>query len=270
MQGVLTVALFASLLAAFWLLFVGEGESPSPAALAADALKRRLAGFFAAGGREELLAIAGRTVGDAVRTGLLAGAGLGLVGGLLGGLLAGLWGALAAPAFFLAGVALARLAAENEYRRWRDRAVAGLPDLVSFVPAFLEVSAVTPREALTHAADFISEPLRSEIVGMLGPLKRRGDVEGAFERLKSRVRHPLCDAVATRLAAAWDARVTPDMFADLADQVRDAVELAAARATAAKAGLLALVCVLGMAGTMLVFGWPGVQYLLTRLGEGFM
>jgi hypothetical protein len=270
MRGLLTFGLFVSLLAAFWLLLVGEEEKPSPAALAVDWVKRWAIGFMGGGGREERLALAGWTPAEAARTGMIAGAGLAAIGGLLAFLLCRPLVPFLVCGLFLAGVLVARYAADNEYRRWQAALVDGMPDLVNFLPAFLEVTGITPKEALSRTVRFLSGPLKAEMERVLDPIERRGGVDEAFEEFRKRANHPLADAVSTRLAAAWNVTVTPDMFADLADQVRDAVELAAARATAAKGGLLALVCVLGMAGMALVFGWPGVQYLLTRLGEGFM
>lgn len=270
-MDVLSLLLFASLAAALLLLLVpsGEGET-SPALFAADAVKRRLVGHFAAGGREKMLEIAGKTVAEVARTGLFVGAGLAAIGFLLSVRFLGVLAVAPAVGLFAAGILITGQAAENEYRRWQARLVAGMPDLVHFLPAFLEVAGVTPREAMSHTVNFLPEPLKTEMFRVLSPVRRRGAVEEAFDELRKRANHPLVDAVATRLSAAWDARVTPELFADLADQVRDAVELAVTRATAAKGGLLALVCVLGMFGAALVFGWPGVQYLLTRLGQGFM
>lgn len=269
MQGVLTLGLLASLLAAFWLLFVGKEEELSPAALVVDWVKRWTIGFVG-GGREERLALVGWTAAEVARTGIIAGVGLAAIGGMLAFLLCRPLAPVLACALFVGGLLVARYAADNEYRRWQAAVVDGMPDLVNFLPAFLEVTGITPRQALARTTKLLPGPLRAEMERVLDPIERRGSVDEAFDGFRRRVNHPLADAVSTRLAAAWEARVTPDMFADLADQVRDAVELAVTRATAAKGALLALVCVLGMAGMALVFGWPGVQYLLTRLGEGFM
>lgn len=271
MTGALPFLLFGSLAAAFSLLLVpaGEGET-SPAMVAVDAVKRRLVAHYGAGERGKMLAIAGRTAAEVARTGILAGAGLGAIGFLAGARFLGAWAVVPALALFAAGILVAGKVAENEYRRWQEKLVAGMPDLVNFVPAFLEVTGVTPREALAHSLSFLPEPLKGEMWRVLGPVQRRGAVDEAFDELRGRAKHPLVDAVATRLSAAWDAKVTPELFADLADQVRDAVDLSVTRATAAKGGLLALVCVLGMLGIFMIYGYPGWQYLMVKLGQGVM
>ncbi|MBC7105317.1 MAG: hypothetical protein H5T97_05210, partial [Firmicutes bacterium] len=194
MTGVLALFLFGSLFAAFWLLLApsAEGE-PSPAMLAVDAVKRRLMGFYAGGERGRMLEIAGRSPAEVARAGLFAGAGLGLLALLAGAKFLGPWSAVFAVGLFAAGVLIAGKAAENEYRRWQARLVSGMPDLVSFVPAFLEVSGVTPREALTHSLDFLSEPLKTEMFKAVDRVKRRGAVDEAFDELRDRAKHPLVD-----------------------------------------------------------------------------
>lgn len=267
----MAAALFASLFAAFFLLFVPREECDvSPAALAVDAVRRRIAGYLASGEKEELLKVIGRTAGDVVRTGLLAGTGLGLTALLASAPFLGAFSAVLFVAFFLAGVVVTDRVVQNEFRRWQGRLFDGIPSLVGFVPAFLEVEGVTPREALVQALPFLPEPLRSEMWSAADRIRRTGRVREALDGLASRAKHSLVDAVCFRLSAAWDAGVTADIFADLGDQVEDLEALSVSRATAAKTGYLALICVLGMLGMVLLFGYPGWQYLMGRLTEGFL
>lgn len=250
------------------LLLPGE-YTLSPAAAILDAVKSRLGNFLVRGDRERLYAVLGKSPKETLKVGLIAGGGLALVTVLALLKYTGPLALFPAALAFLAGVLLADLVFRNEYRRWQDDLVDGIPTLVTFMPSFLETGAVAPREAMFLTVPFLPEPLRTELHRVVDRAARTGRVKEALSELAERAQHPVMDAISFRLSAAWDARVTPDVFADLSDQIRDMAELAAARATAAKGGLLALVCVIGLLGAGLIFGYPGLQYLMSQMGGVF-
>lgn len=266
----MAIGLFICLFAAFFLLCIPLNEyEVSPVTAAVDTVKKRLSNYFAAGDRREVLTILGRSVKDVIKTGIVTGMGLGLLALLISFKFLGPYSALPAVVFLALGILLTGKVLQSEFKRWQNKLLDGIPTLVNFVPAFLEIEGVTPREALTHTVAFLPEPLRSEMWSVISKIKRTARVREATDALARRAKHPLIDAICFRLSAAWDAKVTSDIFADLADQVEDAIELAVARATAAKTGYLALICVLGLIGMMLIFGYPAGKYLLDKVAGGF-
>lgn len=267
----MAAALFVCLFAAFFLLCVPFSEyEVSPASAAVDAIKRRIDARLTAGEKGEILSILGRNVKDLVKTGLLAGIGLALLMFLLTFKILGPFSAVLSLTGLIAGVFLTERLLESEYRKWQGRLLDGIPTLVNFVPAFLEVEGVTPREALAHTVPFISEPMKGEMWRAINKISRTGRVREAMDALARKAKHPLVDAICFRLSAAWDAKITSDIFADLADQIDDVTEMAVQRATTAKTGLMALVCVLGLIGMLLEFGYPGCKFLMNTLTKAFM
>jgi len=267
----LAAALFVCLFATFFLLCVPLSEyEVSPASAAVDAIKRRIDARLTSGGKNEMLSILGRNVKDLIKTGLVAGAGLALLLLLVTFKFLGPFSAVLSLIGLITGVFLTERLLESEYRKWQGRLLDGVPTLVNFVPAFLEVEGVTPREALSHTVPFMSEPMKDEMWRAINKISRTGRVREAMDVLAKKAKHPLVDAICFRLSAAWDAKITSDIFADLADQVEDVTELAAQRATTAKTGLMALVCVLGLIGILLEFGYPGYKFLMDMLTKAFL
>jgi len=266
----MAVGLFICLFVAFFLLCVPLGEyEVSPANAAVDVVKRRLGARLTSGEKGDMLKILEKNTKDVVRTGLLAGVCLALIAFLVSYRFIGPLSVILCPACLMLGIFLTEKVLQNEYRQWQTKLFEGVPTLISFVPAFLEVEGVTPREALSHTVPFLPEPLKSEMRAAINKIKRTGRVREAMDVLARKAKHPLVDAVCFRLSAAWDAKITPDIFADLYDQVEDIKELTAARATVAKTGYLALVCVLGLIGMILTFVYPGVMYLMNQVAGGF-
>lgn len=266
----LVAGLFMSLFLAFYFLLIPKDDySLSPAQITVSKARTWLVSRLTGGEKKEILALIGRNVRDVLRASLLVGAGLGFLVFLLTVEFLGAFSLVLAFAFGIVGVFLVEKSIETEYNKWRNRLLDGVPDLVGFFPAFLEVEGVTPREALEHTEPFLREPLRSQVKSALVSLKLKGRVDQAVAPLMKKASHPLVDAICLRLAAAWDAGATADIFSDLTDQVEDLKELAAARATAAKTGYLALVSVLGLIGMMLVFGYPGFRFLMDKLTGAF-
>ncbi|MGI9862522.1 hypothetical protein SDD30_14170 [Moorella naiadis] len=216
-----------------------------------------------------MLEAIGRGAADVVKTGILSGAGLGVLGFFLCYGFIGAWAALPALVLFAVGVFLTGLLVEKEFKKWQEKTLEGIPSLLNFIPAFREVEGVTPREALALSLPFTPRPLRDELKKALDRIARTGDVTGAFDELAGKVKHPLMDAICFRLATSWTTAAKGDIFADLSDQLAGLKEEMAARATAGKTAIFALVCVLGLVGAALEFGYPGVKLLLLRLSGVF-
>lgn len=260
--------LFISLFALLLLLIV-PGEDASPAVVTVDYVNRYVRQKLISEEKETRLEILGRQAQDVVKSGLFIGAGLGLIGFLI---MLGKIHWLAVPAgmaLFFAGLMLVRFVSDNEFKKWQAKVFNDVPDLVSFLPAFLKTGAITLRGAMSMTLPFLTGPLQDEIWMALDKIKRTGNARAAFSDLSSRIGHPCMDSICLRLSTAWDASPSPEMFDDLSDQIRDIEEIAAARSTAGKAGMFALICVLGLLGAGMVFGYPAWIYMANKLTMAF-
>jgi len=266
---VLALLLFLSLFAALAFIFVpAHAYDVVPAAAAADVARRRIEQWLV-GGRKHVLRTLAKSAAEVVRTGIFVGAMLSVLAFALTVKFLGALAVLPVLLFFFAGILLTRLILENEYRTWQASFCEGMPQLVNFMPAFLEIEGVTPREALQHSIPFVPEPLRQEMWKALDRIKRTARIKETMMELARKSPHPLVEAVFYRLSASWDAAITPGIFADLNDEVENMKELAVTRATTAKTGYLALICVLGMLGGLLVYGYPAYKFLMEKLTGGF-
>lgn len=176
-------------------------------------------------------------------------------------------------AFLIAGMAASVLIAEaainHAYQTWQINMVEGIPALIDFLPSFLESPGITARSALEYTIPFIPGPLREELNKTLGVIKRTGNARRELMLLSSRVRHPIMEAVCTRLATTWDATITPDLFSDLREEVANVQEMAAARATTKKKGLFVVVVLVGILGMGLLAGFPIISNILNSVSSGF-
>jgi uncharacterized membrane protein YhaH (DUF805 family) len=266
---VLSVGLFVSLFAALLLFIVPQGVyDVSPAVAAADVAKQRIDKWLVRD-KSTVLETIKKSAEEVVRTGLLTGGMLALLGFLVFFNFIGAFAVLVAVAFFFLGIFVTQKVLENEYRRWQDNLYAGVPQLVNFVPAFLEIEGITVREAIEHTLVFLPQPLRQEIWQALDMIKRTARVQDALDALARKANNPAVDAICFRLAANWNTSISADIFEDLNDQIQDMNELIVTRATVAKTGYLALICVLGLVGMILIFGYPGFKYLMQSLTGGF-
>jgi len=268
LTALLFCGLFAALFVCFFLVFVPVGgEVTTPFAVTVDRVKRRLEARLAGGERRMMLDVLGRSGGEVVRAALL----IGLASGLLP-LVFWRWiGPFALPLALgagFAGVVSTGWFLQNEFQRWQAKLLSGVPILLDFTPAFLETGIITRSEALSLTLPFVPEPLRTELWKVLDQIKRTGRVEDAMDALAARARHPLVDAVCYRLAATWNTTAAADMFADLADQEQDLMEEVAAKGTAARAGLLALICVAGLVGIACVLGYPALAWIREMISGG--
>ncbi len=267
MTLILPGLLFASLLT-FLLLVLVPGEDAAPASVTLDYVRRSFMNRYA-GDRSTKLAILGKTTGDAFRFSLAVSIAAGLLG-FLPAFFKWRWLALiVGVAFFVSGFLLSQHAVKNEFKKWQARVFGDVPTLISFAPSFLRVGGITLRDAISMTVPFLSGPLRDEVWTALDRIRRTGHTRDAFDELAERVDHPVMDAICLRLSTAWDASPSPGMFDDLSDQMQDMEEIDAAGATAGKAGMLALICVLSLLGAVLVFGYPAGQYLMAKMSMGF-
>ena len=262
--------LFVSLLTAIICCVVPFGERASPVLVLLDTVKHRLNKYLTRGDKKELYQILDKEVEDVISIGLLIGGAFGVLGFLITVLPLGGYAIVVGVAFFISGLFLTEIVLSNEYRRWQDKLLEGIPTLINFMPSFLEVGTITPREAINLTIPFLSNPLRAEMMSVVNKIARTGKIHEPMDALANRAKHPVIDAICFRISAAWDTRVTPDIFIDLNDEIENMNQMAAARTTAAKSGLLALLCVLGLLGALLVYGYPALMFLLVKIGGAFV
>lgn len=267
---VLYIGLFISLFILLYLILIPTGiYQTSPAGLTIDAAKRQLENRLIAGNKGIALSVTQKSLNEVIKIALVVGLGLGVLTLVLGLKLVGVFAIPLAIAVTIGGMLLTEQIIQNEFKMWQAKIMEGTPTLVNFVPAFLEIGTITPREALSMTLPFLQEPLKTEVWTALDKINRTGRVQDALTELSGRVKHPVMDAICTRLISAWDHHVSPDIFDDLTDQIEDMKEIAATQATAAKSGFLALLCVFGLLGACLVFGYPGLQWMSQQMSRGF-
>lgn len=176
-------------------------------------------------------------------------------------------------AFFIAGIAgtvfIAEAFINYEYKEWQQKMIEGIPGLIDFLPSFLETPGITTRAALEYTIPFIPEPLRSEFIKTLNSIKRTGDARKELMYLSARVRLPIMEAVCTRLATTWDTTISADLFSDLREEIINIQEMAAAKATTKKKGMLVLVILIGILGVVLLMGFPILNNVLDSISSGF-
>jgi len=268
---VLPILLFLVLLTLFLLLLVPDREyAVSPVSITLDHARRSFESRFA-GDRDQKtkLKILGKTVGDVIKSSLFISTGIGLLGFLLAFFRLHWLALIVGIACFIIGLVLSQAGVNNEFKRWQARVFEEVPTIISFAPSFLKVGGITLRDAISMTVPFLEGPLHDEVWTTLDKIRRTGNTRDAFSDLADRIDHPAMDSICIRLSTAWDASPLPELFDDLSDQVQDVEEIAASGATAGKAGLLALICVLGLIGALLVFAYPAWLYMASQFTMGF-
>ena len=263
------LGLLFSTLFALLLLLIVPGDDAAPVAVTADYINRYLAQRLLPEENRPRLAIVGRKEQDIVKAGILSGTFFGLVGFLIMFKRLHWLAILVGIALFFAGLMLVRIVSDNEFKKWQAGVFEAVPDIVSFVPAFLKTGAITLKGAISMTLPFLTGPLKDEIWMTIDKISRTGNARTAFGELSGRIGHPCMDAICLRLSTAWDASPSPEIFDDLSDQIQDIEETAAARSTAGKSGMFTLICVLGMLGAMMVYGYPTWIYMAGRLTAVF-
>lgn len=184
MNLILSLLLFLSLFAALYLLCVPlRNYDLSPATLAIDSIKRGVSGRLVEGRKKEIISLLGKSAKAVLKTGIFTGFALAVLAFLLAFKFIGAFSVVVAVAFFILGIFITEKVLENEYRIWQGKLLEGVSALINFVPAFLEVEGVTPREALGNSVAFLPEPLRSEMAVAVDNIKRTGRVNDAMEEL---------------------------------------------------------------------------------------
>ncbi|MEG6617492.1 hypothetical protein V6C27_13850 [Peptococcaceae bacterium 1198_IL3148] len=270
MDAILFIGLFASVLVTFYLLFVPTSEyDTTPVGLTTEFLKTQLERFFNSGGNEKKLTIINKSIDDIIKYATFFGLGFGLLATILTVKFIGAFSIIVGFVATVAGVLTTRILIENEFKKWQAELFQGVPPLINFMPAFLDVGALTPSEALVYTVPFLPEPLKSEMQLVINRIKRTGETNQALNTLSRKAKHPIIDAVCFRLGMAWESKVEADMFLDLAESVDNENDQAATRATVTKSGLFALIAVLALVGAIPIFGYPAWGFVEDQITGGF-
>ena len=266
----LAIPLFICLLILLLLMTVSTSQTTSPSAKGLDAVRQQIKKRLMAGKRATRMDVLAKHQQTVVNTAIAIGVGLGLLALIGGWFLIGYWSLILAVFVSLLGVVLTDLLLQNEYKQLQEKMLEGVPALISFVPAFLEVGSITPREAIEHTLTFTPEPFKSEIKTAIGRISRTGNPHDAFATLQNRIQNPVVDAICSRLSSMWDTQVSPDVFDDLSDQVDEIKEMSATRAVTAKNGFLVLILLVGLIVGMLLIAYPGVVWMMEKMSGGFI
>ncbi|WP_449241486.1 type II secretion system F family protein [Desulfoscipio gibsoniae] len=266
MQGLLITGFFVSVTALLMLVFVPSKYGDSALGVTVELLKNKLRDYIAPPSDRDKLSIINKTPEKVMLTSLTYGMLFGIIGVLITFNKLGTYSILIGTVVALLGIVIGRASTVQEYKKWQAKLFEGVPTLVNFFPAFLEVEGVTPREALALTLPFMPEPLKSEMWVVLDRITRTGQVDRAMNDFSARVRHPCVDAICIRLSSAWNSKVTPDLFEDLTDQVEHIKREAIKSKTSANTAILALVGVIGCLAVFSVFGYPAVKYITNQFG----
>ncbi len=266
----MAIGIFISIFIALYVCFgVEEQIGMTMAEITVDNVRSSILNRLNADGRWEKLNNLQKNADDFLKRAFIVG---GLGGALLFLITLGYLGPYSI-AFLIAGIAgsvlIAEAAINHAYKVWQTNMVEGIPALIDFLPSFLETPGVTTRAALDYAIPFIPGLLREELTITLNTIKRTGNARKELMMLSARVRHPIMEAVCTRLATTWDATITPDLFSDLREEVANVQEMAAARATTKKKGLFVVVVLVGILGMGLLAGFPVLSNILNSVSSGF-
>ncbi len=262
--------LFMSFLTLFLLITLSSSHAASPFAKGLDATRQQIKRRLLAGKRAIRMDVLSKHQQTVVNTAIAIGVGLGVLILIGGWFLVGYWALIPAVFASLLGIVLTDLLLQNEYKQLQEKMLEGVPALISFVPAFLEVGSITPREAIEHTLAFTPEPFKSEMKTVISRISRTGNPYDAFATLQNRIQNPLVDAICSRLSSMWDAKISPDVFDDLGDQIDEIKEMSAARAVTAKNGFLVLILLVGLIVGMLLIAYPGVMWMLDKMSGGFI
>ncbi len=265
-----SILLFMSLLTLFLLLTVSTSHTASPFAKGLDATRQQIKRRLLAGKRAIKIDVLSKHQQAVVNTAIAIGVGLGALVLIGGWFLVGYWSLILAVFASLLGTVLTDMLLQNEYKQLQEKMLAGVPAVISFVPAFLEVGSITPREAIEHTLAFTAEPFKSEMRTALSRISRTGNPYDAFATLQNRMQNSVVDAICSRLSSMWDTKVSPDVFDDLGDQVDEIKEMSATRAVTAKNGFLVLILLVGLIVGMLLIAYPGVVWMLDKMSGGFI
>lgn len=262
------VVLFLGIFVALYNVVI-DAEGFSILDSSVDAVRTKIIDYLERGDNRRKLDVLGLSPGRFIKAGFMFGFFAGCLGFVL---LVGFIGPVALVFIFVgvsAGVFLADLALNQAYRKWQEGIQEGIPLLVDFLPAFLDVKGVTIRDALENTVSFLSEPLKSEMGNAVAEIKRNGNAQEVFSRLKARSDNPVVGAICTRLAMSWETTVTTEIFLDLRQEIEQSREEAAARVTTAMKmkGLGGVF--IGLIGLAFLAGYPGFLLAIKMMSHAF-
>ena len=266
----LSILLFMSVLTLFLLITVSTSHTASPLAKGLDATRQQIKKRLMTGNRAIRMDVLSKHQQTVVNTAIAIGVGLGILTLVGAWFLVGYWALILAVFASLFGIVLTDMLLQNEYKQLQEKMLEGVPAVISFVPAFLEVGSITPREAIEDTLAFTPEPFKSEIKTAIGRITRTGNPYDAFATLQNRIQNPVVDAICSRLSSMWDAKISSDVFDDLGDQVDEIKEMSAIRAVTAKNGFLVLILLVGLIVGMLLIAYPGAMWMLGKMSGGFI
>ncbi|MBM7854951.1 F0F1-type ATP synthase assembly protein I [Desulfohalotomaculum tongense] len=251
------ICLFVSVFALLYLFLVPASEyDVSPAAITVGHIREKIESFFGDEEYKEKLSIIKRSPDEIVKYAVFFGVGFGFLVTMIGLKFLGIFTLLLGVLAAIVGIVVTKVIMENEFKKWQDRLFMGVPSLVNFMPVFLDVGALTVRESMMFTLSFLPEPLKGEMEAVISRISRTGQAREALNILAKRAKHPVIDAVCFRIGMAWDSKVEPGMFDDLAETIDNENEKAVARATAAKSGFFALIAVVALLGAIPIFIYP--------------
>lgn len=271
------IGLFGAL---FWFMYLlltpRDKFDITPMGLTTDFIKRKLENFYTSGERAEKLTIISRSPTEAIKYAVIVGLSLGVIGWSLSYIMLkridvvapGFMATLIAAGVFLIGLFTVRTLLELEFKQWQSELILGLSAFFNFMSSFLEVGVLTVNECLARTVPFLPEPLRSEMQVVVDKFNRDGNAMEALERFAEKAKHPLIDATCYRLRVAWDSRVEPNMFEDLAEAMENEREKVLATATLLKKVQAMAIMGIALIGALPVWGYPIGKLLLKKITEG--
>lgn len=264
-KSLLYLLLFVTLFTSFIFLSVPDKiYQTSPVLMLADRIKRGFFNQYQTGDIEKKIKLIEKETKTLFTTGLIIGASTGVLLGVVAFLIHPMLIPIGIILGLAIGILLVNVGIENEHKKYQKEMAIGTLPLVRFMPSFLEVDGIIPREALSNTLPFVPDPLQKELKIAISRITRTGKVYEALNELTNKTNDPIVQAIVFRLTAAWDAKVTADLFDDLEDQMQNMEAEAVTHATTVKTGLLPLVIVLGLVGGMFAFGYPAIQFLANQ------
>lgn len=266
---VFSIVLFICIFVVMYSVFVSPSGDLSIAETTVDVVRSKLIEYLERGEHRKIIETMKLDTGAMLKKGFIIGV---LIGILLLLLTIHAMGSLSLSMFFVGmilGILAVDMSIRRSYREWRQNMAMGIPSLIDFLPAFLEIKGMTVFSALKSTLSFIPEPLKSEIGYTVTRIGNTGDYAGALNRLSARINDPVLGAVCARLSATWESEVSPDLFLDLSQDIEGIRELIAAKATVIQKVVFVVVSIVGLIGLIFLAGYPAMIYLEKVVGKSF-
>ncbi|MTI82347.1 MAG: hypothetical protein FH756_00295 [Firmicutes bacterium] len=269
-MALLTLGLFFSLTGLFFFLFVPIGYSVAPVDITIDSVRRRFEQRLITGERGQKLDVIQKSKDEVVKIAMVSTLGSAGVILVLGFKPLGFWATVLAVVVSILILIGLEFVLQNEFKRWQDSMFDSMPTLVNFIPAFLSVGSITLLQSIKLTIPFLSDPLKSEMWTVWEEINRSGGADEALDNLRRRAKHPLMDTICSRILSLWmGGGQGSDAFSDLSDQIEEIESETVNRATTAKVAYITLLCILGMAAGLLIYGYPGIQVFMNQVTGSF-